>query len=342
MRALSPRIVIVVATVLAIAGCRTSGSGWGFGRKNTSQTMSGPSEPQLPSASATPPNYGSSDNTAAAPAGGSPFADPAAQAAYQAAPYPGQPGGYPMAPPATGAPYGGTPAPAPTNYAAETTAPQQGPYAESYGQPPAGPAQAYAAGGYPTTATPEAYQPSGQPQSAPPAADPSAGAGAYVGAGAAPANPYQATPPPPGSYDAGSGGYQSADASSSAGNQGADGRYGAADPYAAQTEQSAADRYGAAGQADPSATASSTPGEPYRPGSTGYNPGQTGYSPPGVPPYQVPAQANVVSTARKNPYYRPGGTTDYTSSDAARTATAPTDRYGTPAIGQGHADPYTR
>jgi hypothetical protein len=119
------------------------------------------------------------------------------------------------------------------------------------------------------------------------------------------------------------------------------------DPYGAQPEQAVADGYGAPSQSgDPSTpeASSSYAGDPYRPGSTEYNPGQTGYSPPGVPQYQMAGQPNVVSTERKDPYYRPGGTSDFSPTTGAQTptasASAPADRYNTPPIGQDHADPY--
>ncbi|MEX0677332.1 MAG: hypothetical protein WD063_09665 [Pirellulales bacterium] len=243
---------------------------------------------------------------------------------------------------------GATQGAAPADYAANAAAPQQGPYSENYTQPPAGPAQAYPATGYPATSSPNSYPPGGQSgaTSAPPnAGDPYANVGSYGGAGAGygapPADNYTA-PPPDNRVD--NVPYQPGEPSAPEGYRTADSRHGAADPHAAQPEQSAADRYGASDQAEPpppnAAPASSPPGEPYRPGSTLYNPGQTGYSPPGVPPYQMPAQTNVVSPSRTAPYYRPGGTSDFVPTTGATTPSPSTDRYNTPAIGYGQADPY--
>lgn len=332
MRALSVRIAIVLATVVAIAGCR-SGGRTPWGRQKTEGAMSNAqSGPELPSASATPPAYGSSYNTAAtAPQGASPFAEPAG-----AAPYPGQPAGYQNAPAAPGADYGGTPGAPPVNYAADPSVPQQGPYLETNTPPQAGPAQPYTASGYPTTATPVGYQP-GQPTAAPSAApDPYANAGGYGNPSAAqgaPVENYGAAPPAGNSYGDTAGGYPTG-AAGAAGNRTADSRYGAADPYATPSQP-------AAGQPP---AANSTSSEPYRPGSTGYKPGQTGYSPPGVPQYQVPAQPNVPSIQRSNPYYRPGSTSDYVPAGGSGTpsASASSDRYNTPAIGYGQADPYAQ
>jgi hypothetical protein len=208
--------------------------------------------------------------------------------------------------------------------------PQQGPYSEAYGQPAqaaAGPS--YPTTGYPTTATPIGYQP--------PAQSPPVAAESYAGAPGPPAGDFGAKAPMDNSYDAGQ---PPSDAGPSGGYRTADSRYGAA-AQAAQPEQSAADRYGTSGQSAPMAPAGSSPIEPYQPGSTGYTPGQTGYQPPGVPKYEMPAQPNVVTPTRSNPYFRPGGTTDYTPSAAAQTPAASPDRYATPPIGNGQ-NPYAQ
>ncbi len=50
-------------------------------------------------------------------------------------------------------------------------------------------------------------------------------------------------------------------------------------------------------------------------------------------------QTNTVASApRKDPYYRPGGTSDYIP--ATRTPAATADRYNNPAVGYSHEDPY--
>lgn len=343
MRAFSARFAIVVATVSAVAGCRSGGgSPWGFGRKSTDPTVTGHAEPQLPSANATSPGYGSSYTASTAPGSTSAFSEPAG-----AAPYPGQPTGYTGMPTTPGA----MPGAAPANYAANTAVPQQGPYNENYGQPPAGSAQPYPTTGYPATSTPNGYQAGGQMGAAgapPHAADPYVNAGPYAAADGGYGAPPADNAAPSGS-PSNNGPYQADDPNASGGYRTADSRYGAADPYVAQPEQSAADRYGASSEPQtPNAPpASSTSREPYRPGSTGYHPGQTGYSPPGVPTYQVPAPPNVVSTPRTDPYYRPGGTSDYApttgaTTPSARTPSASTDRYNTPPIGYGQANPYAQ
>jgi hypothetical protein len=98
---------------------------------------------------------------------------------------------------------------------------------------------------------------------------------------------------------------------------------------APQGEQPPADRY--ANPGDGAATSDASTSTAYQPGATGYNPGQTGYAPPGVEPYQVPGQANVVQPTRRNPYYRPGGTGDYVSTGGTGTPAASTaDRYASP------------
>jgi hypothetical protein len=113
-----------------------------------------------------------------------------------------------------------------------------------------------------------------------------------------------------------------------------------ADPYAAGSPTAAG------GQANYSANAldagappadryaagnDSTASGAYQPGNTGYNPGNTGYSPPGVEPYQTAAVDAGAASARRDPYYRPGSTSDYLPSSTSQ-ATAPSgDRYGTPA-----------
>jgi hypothetical protein len=330
MRSTVARFAIVVAMMLLVAGCRSGGTPWGWGRKSA-----GTSEPQLPSASAPPSNYGSQYSSATAPQTPSAFADPAGAPPYQAAPYPGQPASYDNPSGAPAANYGGAAQTPAVDYGANSAAPQQGPYAESYGQPPAGTAPVDA--GYPTTATPIGYQPP-PPGAAPQSAAPPAGADPYAnpgGYGAAPSGDYSSTPPAGGNpYDNGQ--YPPNNAG---GQPTADIRYGS-DPGAAVAapEQASADRYGSSDPApDPGSTA-----EGYRPGSTGYNPGQTGYSPPGVPQYQVPAQPNVVATARKDPYYRPGGTSDYATTPGGQTptASAAADRYNTPPVGYDQANPY--
>lgn len=67
----------------------------------------------------------------------------------------------------------------------------------------------------------------------------------------------------------------------------------------------------------------------YVPGDTGYRPGHTGYDPPGVAEYQVPAATNAVQAAsqravRRDPLYRPGGTSDYLPASGRRMS-EPTD-----------------
>lgn len=264
--------------------------GMGWGRKNTSPTAS-TTAPQLPSANATPPGgTPAMPSSTAGPAGS--YADHAPPAGY-----PSQPAGY----------TGGAPG------AEHAVAAQNGPYSESYG---GAPAQPPAGGGYAQTPY-QAPTDAGYP---PPAAAPAATAGYGAPAGDAPAAGHAGTP-----Y---------ADPAA-AGGQVADQRYGGPS-YPAQPEQAAADRYGAA----PDHTAGGPPAngvaggevgvgaEHYQPGNTGYTPGQTGYSPPGVPPYQTPA-TNAAATPRRDPYYRPGGTSDYLPTGGGVPSASSTN-YGVP------------
>jgi len=326
MHAILGRCGIVAATIVFASGCGSS-KGWTWGRKNPpnmASMSSAPPSPQLPSAGAVPANY-SPNNVAGGPGAANPY-DPA-----QGTGFPGQPAGYnnpggapaaahpavsnqPYSPPNVGMPQTG-----PYNEGAPghpAAAPPAGNYA---GHPAADPYSAgqAAAGGYggPT----ENYRPPVQG-----AADPYAQGGAAAGA------PYSQTGSP---YGPGGAAPESAP-------QVADNRY--ADRYATsgQPEQAAADRYAAAHAADPQGGAA-----PYQPGNTGYQPGNTGYSPPGVPPYQMPSQPNVVSPTRRDPYYRPGGTSDYMPTGgqqmpAAGGAPGSADRYSNPTGAGMPADPY--
>ncbi len=385
MRATTAQCAMVAATILALSGCRsgTSGSGWnwGWGRKSAASNPSmnsTPSGPQLPSAGASQPAYApGSYGSPASPAVSSGYPDQTSTNPYQAnpyqtTPYAGQPTGYnnPATPAAStvpnatvpGSSYGTTPnAAAGYGAAANTAAPQNGPYNEAYGQPPTGSTQAYpSTPGYQAPNTQGAYQAAtGQP------GDPGAAAQAY-GAGSgnshvdtappatsygAPADTYRNTSPATGPPTNGPADYQATDPNSAGAYRAADNRYSTG---AAQPEQTAADRYAAGGGAagDPGRNDAGVPGSPasdrYQPGNTGYNPGQTGYSPPGVPPYQVagqpyqvPGQPNVGSTPRREPYYRPGTTSDYVPGGSVRAPAPPTDRYNTPGAAPGVAtDPY--
>jgi hypothetical protein len=188
----------------------------------------------------------------------------------------------------------GTPASygAPAATATASAQPQNGMYNSSYGAAPpaaAAPAQ-YAAA--PAAATP-AYR-TADARSAmtgtAPAADPSAAQGGnmvgdrYAGAPAAayvdPANSPAAMQP----YTP---------------------------PAASAPAAGVGDRYSqpAPAAADPAA---------YNPGATGYQPGNTGYNPPDVyAPAPPPAGA---TPARQDPGYRPGGTSNFTPSAAAKPA----------------------
>jgi hypothetical protein len=384
MRASITRCAVVAITILTVSGCR-SGAGsyspWSWGRKSAANSnMSTPSGggPALPSASATPGNYGSTaqapptpgypDQTAAA------YQPPAT--AGQAAAYPGQPAGYNNVAPAgmpNAAPggYGAMPNAAEAPAAAVAAAPQNGLYNEGYGQPqntPATPAstgqsayQTPQGGAYQSPAAASApaqgyappaqgYAPPGQGY-APPTADPyAAGAQPPAGNYAQPAADQYAQPPA-GSYAPPADGYAAPAQSPSIAYATPDAAGGANPPsggqYAneryntdtAQPEQTAADRYAASSSepATPPAAEQSqaAPGAPpYQPGSTSYNPGQTGYSPPGVTPYQMPGQPNTVSAPRRDPYYRPGGTSDYsTGAVTPAAATSAAERYTPPPIG---------
>ena len=108
----------------------------------------------------------------------------------------------------------------------------------------------------------------------------------------------------------------------------------------AQPEQAAADRYGTASTPE---AATATGNNAYSPPAEDrYQPGNTGYAPPGVPPYSNGTTPNTVDTPRRDPYYRPGGTSDYSpaggsppasGAPAAEDAYAPPGGYQTPATG---------
>jgi hypothetical protein len=363
---------ITILALSGCRGGAGSYSPWNWGRKNAAanSNMSTPSDgPALPSASATPGNYGSTAQAPPTPG----YPDQTA-AAYQPpgspglpAGYPGQPAGYNNVAPA------GTPNAAPDGYgampnaaqggygampnaaevpAAVAAAPQNGLYNEGYGQAQVAPAstdqsayQTPQGGAYQSPAAPGAqgYAPPAQGY-APPAADPYA-TGAQPAANnyaqppagnyAQPADGYAPQAQPPASA------YATPDAASGGAYPPSDGQY-ANDRYStdtAQPEQAAADRYAASNSepvAQPAAEQSQAApgGERYQSGSTGYNPGQTGYSPPGVAPYQMPGQPNTTSSPRRDPYYRPGGTSDYsTGAVTPAAATSAGERYAPPPIG---------
>ena len=352
MRATIARCAIVAATVLVLSGCRSgaNSSGWTWGRKNppAGTALDPNSGPQLPSASATPPNYAPAYSNATTPPVATGYPNPAgAVNPYQATPYAGQPAGFNnavpggatpgvgapagsyAAVPGGGAPYGGAPA--------GSVAPQTGPYNENYGQP-AATGSAYgavpdAANAYQSQTPQGAYQPPyGQP----------ADAGQVTQAPAA--DPYGTAVPPASSPN----GASQADPNAAGSYQTADNRY--ADRYGAgaapvQPEQTNADRYAAANQAagDPATPDPNASGDRYQPANTPYQPGNTGYSPPGVPPYQTPSPITPSTLPRREPNYRPGGTSDYVPAGGTQASgSTPVDRYSTPAANPNSAsyDPY--
>jgi hypothetical protein len=363
MRATFAQCAIVVVTISAFSGCRSgasssapsSGWNWGFGSKNAASTSSSvnnpPSGPQLPSQTATPGN-GPGLGATTRPPGSTP-GDQAGGTAYSAGPYAGQSTVYNNAgTAAAGVTAGGYQPPQAPPYSppANTIAPQNGPYSDGVNQSP--PAQTYPTtpygGAYQTPGAPGAYQGSATSAPADPAQGyPSGGANGYANAGAPagpPADGYrgesQGTPAQTVSNPYTSSSTAGAGTANTAGTQMADTR-GAGDRYAPGTtapEQGAADHYGTANTAAGAPGAADPAGDRYQPGSTTYNPGQTGYSPPGVPAYQVPAQPNVVSTPRRDPYYRPGGTGDFSAGNSQ--APPATDRYAAPVTGAGTPDAY--
>jgi hypothetical protein len=323
MRAMTAQTAIVLATVLALVGCRSGGSGWSWNRKNSDAPLAKSADPALPSAGAAPTtDYASSAySSATAPQveAGSAFAAPPA-ASYEGAPYPG-------ATAAAMTPYGAPPATTPVADPAATAAmPQQGAYSNAYGTPPAAAPAAYPATGATAYPAPQTAQAS-------PTANPYAGADAYGAAanyGTPPADQYgSAAAPPANPYDTGA-----APVADPAPYPSTSETYPGAQP-----EQVAANQYGAQQPgADPYGVPDAPPAAAgYQPGSTSYDPGNTGYSPPGVPPYEMPAQPNVVAS-RKAPYFRPGGTSDYVPPTQSPTAVA--DRYSNPAAAYSQPSPY--
>jgi hypothetical protein len=320
MRAMLWPVAVVLCATLATSGCRSGGSGWSWNRKSDA-LLASKNDPPLPSAAASgsvAPAFAATNAGGAAVGGTSAFAAPGSQ---EGSPYPAATAGY--TPPAA-SPYASHDA----SQAAPAVAAQQGSYAATYGAavgatPPSA---------YPSTGTPDAYQP---PAAATAAANPYGAPDPYATPAA---DPYGAPHPP-------------ADAAPAAAYT-ADNRY--ANPYVAppaQPEQTAADHYGAQQAGDPYAAPAASPVAPpettgpthYQPGSTSYVPGDTGYNPPGVPKYEspvgkyeVPQQPNVIAK-RADPHYRPGGTSDYLGG-AHATATA--DRYNNPAAGYSAPSPY--
>jgi hypothetical protein len=366
------RTAIVAATIMILSGCRsgTSNSGWNWGwnRKNAASnpSLSNPPGPQLPSASATPPGYAPGYSATAQQGGASGYVEQpaAAGSAYPATGYPGQPAGYNNAASAPGgipnaaAPgtnYGAPQSSATPNYGAPANnlAPQNGPYTETYGQA-AGQSgttpNAYGppSGAYPTSGAPTA------PYQAPGTQIPAYSGQTTPSYPATPAYPATAVDPNAVPPAAGNYGNPAPPAGGSYGTP-ADNRYSSDQnvPSTAPPEPAPANGYAATPSESATVNGAASSGPPaaerYQPGNTGYTPGNTGYSPPGVAPYQMPAQPNLVSTGeRKDPYYRPGGTSDYVPgggtrvASSAATATAPqADRYGAPATGA-PADPYSQ
>ena len=185
---------------------------------------------------------------------------------------------------------------------------------ESTGTSPAVVNNAYAEGAsatpYPNTSGSNAIEP---PMNAP--------AGSSVGDRYA-TRPEEQNPISTPSYDGRAGGASASSASTTGDLNSstiANDRY--VNPNASTPADASADRY------------ASAPAN-YQPGNTGFEPGNTGYHPPGVDPYKSPGTANNYAiTPRRDPGYRPGGTSDYRSSDGLRPGPAggvPSDRYATP------------
>lgn len=321
---------------------------WPWGRdKGYDSSMEGDSMsgPQLPSAGAMSDGMSADPYNYNAPPSANPY-DQTNMGGAPANAYP-QPGGYPTGPPANAY---GTSATASAagmpgyGAAAQTAAvaPQTGPYDQNYGQATADPANH----GQPA-ANPYA-QPAADPYGAP------ANAQAYDAPDAA---AYPATPPAAANYPTVSPSAAGANPGAVVTNPYATGATGQVDNYAgtapAQTGAPAADPYASTAQpaADQSQAAygDTAAGQPpldryatsgsenaaassYPPAGAGYSPGNTGYSPPGVAPYQTASADTGTTAARRDPYYRPGSTSDYLpSSNSQSTAgAAPADRYGTP------------
>ncbi|MEX2112293.1 MAG: hypothetical protein WD845_03865 [Pirellulales bacterium] len=340
MRATLAKPAIVALAMLMVSGCRSGGgkSMWPWGKnKGYDSSMEGGSMsgPQLPSSGATTDGTYSDPYNYNAPAAANPYdqtnlGNPPANA------YPA-PGGYPTGPPAGayGAPAtasaAGTPGYGGDAQAATAAAPQAGPYSQHYAQGAADPYAATAsAPAYPTgNATPYA---AGSPSAGYPTVSASA-AGAnpgpvvenpYAAGGATPPDPYANTAPV---QSAAAG----ADPYASAAQPGA---YGAPADHGAQAGYPAGNAEVNQQPVDPYATAGSQGAQgAYQPGSTGYTPGNTGYTPPGVAPYQTAAidTGAGATSERRNPYYRPGSTSDYLPSSNSQATGNPGDRYGAPA-----------
>ena len=330
MRSKLTQTAIVATTLLSVAGCK-SGPGWKWwgSKENTSAEalVNAPGAPQLPSASATA--AGTPSLNAAAPsmnASGMTAAGMTSATGGMAPAYADQPAAataYPQNYPATQTaeytnPYTGGAAAMTAAATAPSAAgqPQQGPYSPVY--PTGTQTNPYAtAGGNPYAGNPQM-----------PASDP------YRSPQQPPATDNYADP----NYRGSDQGYRTADSRSATSYDGgpnqADRRYEPPTDYRddASTPDYTRPSGGAelpngGGAAAPAASRYSDSYQPgttdYQPGASEYTPGNTGYTgprsyeqpagggPAGAPAGAIPNAAPGSAEPRRDPGYRPAGTSDY-------------------------------
>jgi hypothetical protein len=315
MRAKLAHSAILATAILTVAGCK-SGPRWNWwsSKDKASQDalVNAPGAPQLPSAAATAGTPGTPSLTAGTPttqAGLTGGMAPAYNASTSTSPYAEQPaaatsygpGGYPATQTAEYTnPYAAPASAAPAVGSAPANAVQQGPYSQTYPQ------------GTQTNPYADPYASSRQM----PAQDASRGAGAAPSYGADP------------NYRGGDSGYRTADVRSTPGY---DSRPAESPRYDVTTEMSSPDytrpSYSPEGQPAAGSPAGSRYGDAYQPGTSDYKPGASDYTPGSTgyngprsyetnPPAGGAAPTGAVPSGveRKDPGYRPAGTSDYPSS----------------------------
>lgn len=338
-------IFVTIVIAASAVGCSsTSGmkmpslAWWKKSPPQSSVATTSPLTPQLPSTGSVPavttPSYAGNISTPSAPATSN-ATYPEQPASYPATGYPTtSPAVYGA--PATGNPYPSTAAPAGSSMPAASTGgmtPQTGPYSPVYGAAGGNVATATYPNSAPTSAypsTPSSYPNASYPSTpvsgATTASSNGAGPGVVTnsyadpsgGAASGPADDRYAS-----RYDDRAVGGSAATPASSSAYEG--GRYGNASTAGANAT-SPNDQYSPPGQTEnspPSNAAAAAEGrgqeryardnyQPgnYEPGNTGYEPGNTGYNPTGTP-YNSGVSSNYAATQRRDPYYRPGATSDF-------------------------------
>lgn len=332
MRAIARCLMLGVAAG-GLAGCKngtgTTGSSWNpFAKAKTPDPVisSVPPGPQLPSTAAAgmaPPFNPSSTAGATAQASALGAARPNGTAANGtvAGAYAGAPAAsaYPERPASATAPYPNTGYPPQSlNFPAATAAPgatgnnlvQQGPYDATY--PDAAAARS-------TRWAESPADPARNAASAAPQDNRFANAGMDSTGGYKTGSPYDAAPSAP------AGGERQSRWSGGEASRGGGAQY---DVAGAEPARGPAAEQPSAPPAEPARDGVRVAGrDEFRPGDTKYEPGKNGYNPPGAPAYGVPYKKNAAQGVydRRDPFYRPGGTSDYIPADTRRANAAPAE-----------------